>query len=136
MEKDAPRGWQREFEGWLQPLLAVLGHTAGRRWAPVYLRGLIRPGERKSTQPLTARVAPGEHEQVHHLVATSGWPTKPLQRVLAQRAQQLVGGPGAVLIVDDTTLPNHGHCSVGVVHQYSGNLGRTPTGSAWSRSPS
>ena len=116
--------WEREFERWLRPFVAALGHAARRRWAPVYLRGLLAPGERKSVQPLAARVAPGEHEQLHHFVATSIWPTAPLERVLAAHAQRLVGGPGAVLIVDDTTLLKQGRCSVGVAHQYSGAVGK------------
>jgi SRSO17 transposase len=36
-----------------------------RRWAPVYLKGLILPGERKSIEPMAARVAPGEVQQLH-----------------------------------------------------------------------
>jgi len=116
--------WEREFMYWLQPFVAAFGHVARRRWAPVYLRGLLAPGERKSIQPLAARVAPGEHEQLHHFVAASGWPTAPLERVLAGQAQRLVGGPGAVLIVDDTTLLKQGRCSVGVAHQYSGAVGK------------
>jgi SRSO17 transposase len=116
--------WERGFEQWLRPFVAALGHAARRRWAPVYLRGLLTPGERKSIRPLAARVAPGQHEQLHHFVATSCWRTAPLERVLAEHAQRLVGGPGAVLIIDDTTLLKQGHCSVGVAHQYSGAVGK------------
>ena len=124
MRNETRSKWRLEFGRWLRPFLAVLGHKARQRWAPVYLQGLIGPGERKSIQPLVARVAPGDHEQVHHFVATSCWSTEPLEQVLAQHAQQLVGGQGAFLIVDDTTLPKQGHCSVGVAHQYSGNAGK------------
>ncbi len=116
--------WEHEFERWLRPFVVALGHAARRRWAPVYLRGLLAPGERKSIRPLAARVAPGEHEQLHHFVAASAWSTAPLERVLAEQAQHLVGGAGAVLIVDDTTLLKQGRCSVGVAHQYSGAAGK------------
>ena len=116
--------WERGFEQWLRPFVAALGHAARRRWAPVYLRGLLASGERKSVRPLAARVAPGSHEQLHHFVAASRWSTAPLERVLAERAQALVGGPDAVLIVDDTTLLKQGRCSVGVAHQYSGAVGK------------
>jgi SRSO17 transposase len=133
MRNETRSQWQLEFGRWLQPFLAALRHKVRQRWAPLYLRGLLGPGERKSIQPLAARVAPGNHEQVHHFVATSCWPTEPVERVLAQHAQQLVGGHGAFLIVDDTTLPKQGHCSVGVAHQYSGNAGKNSTVSAWSR---
>ena len=44
----AETGWREELDGWLEPFLAVLGHEKRRRWAPVYLQGLVGPGERKS----------------------------------------------------------------------------------------
>ena len=49
--------WQGEFETWLAPFLARLRRKEQRRWAPVYLQGLIGPGERKSVEPMAARVA-------------------------------------------------------------------------------
>jgi SRSO17 transposase len=93
--------------------LAVLGHRARRRWAPISLLGLLGPGDRKSVQPLAARVAPADGEQLHHYAAASRWDTSPLEGVLAQEAQRLVGGPDAALIVDDSALPKQGRRSVG-----------------------
>jgi SRSO17 transposase len=58
-ESGPSRGWEGELERWLAPFLSALGREAQRRWAPVYLKGLILPGERKSVEPLAARVAPG-----------------------------------------------------------------------------
>ena len=46
----AEMGWQAEFETWLAPFLDRLGRKEQRRWAPLYLRGLIGPGERKSVE--------------------------------------------------------------------------------------
>lgn len=116
--------WEREFDRWLRPLLAALGHKARRRWAPVYLQGLLGPGERKSVQPLAARVAPGEHEQLHHFVCTSPWDPAPVEAALVREATRLVGGPDARLIVDDTGLVKQGRHSVGVARQYCGQLGK------------
>jgi SRSO17 transposase len=45
--------------------------------------------------------------------------------VLAREADRLVGGPDAVLIIDDTALPKKGEHSVGVARQYAGVLGKT-----------
>jgi SRSO17 transposase len=117
--------WEQEFARWLTPFLAALGHKARRHWAPVYLRGLLGPGERKSVQPMAARVAPGDHEQLHHFIATSAWAPAPLEAALAREADQLVGGRDAVLIIDDTTLLKRGRQSVGVARQYSGQAGKT-----------
>src|SRR5271154_4629681 len=94
--------WERHFDQWLEPFLEALGRKQRRRWAPLYLRGLIGPGDRKSIQPLAERVAPGEREQLHHFVAASTWETAPLEDVLLARADAMVGGEDAHLIIDDT----------------------------------
>lgn len=125
MDKEPSDGaWAQELEPWLAPFLEVLGHKMRRRWAPVYVRGLLGPGDRKSIQPMASRVAPAEHEQLHHFVATSPWETAPLEAILAREAQRLVGASDAVLIIDDTTLLKQGKHSVGVARQYSGAAGK------------
>jgi SRSO17 transposase len=80
--------WQRDFERWVQPFIEALGHKAQRRWAPVYLRGLLGPSERKSVQPMAQRVAPKDPEPLHHFVATSAWNPQPLERELAREADR------------------------------------------------
>ena len=117
--------WEREFERWVAPFCAAFRHKAQRRWAPVYLRGLLGPGDRKSVEPMATRVAPGEKEQLHHFVATSMWDTTPLEDELLKKADALVGGEDAHLIVDDTASPKKGEHSVGVAHQYCGALGKS-----------
>ena len=124
METSAPGGWEGELERWLEPFLERLRRKAQRRWASVYLKGLLLPGERKSVEPMAARVAPGDTEQLHHFVGGSPWATAPLEAVLAREADRLVGGPDAVLVVDDTALPKQGRHSVGVARQYCGCRGK------------
>ena len=117
--------WERALTAWLEPFLAALGHKVRQRWAPVYVRGLLGPGERKSVQPMAARVAPADCDQLHHFISSPAWPTAPLATVLAREADRLVGGSEAVLIIDDTALPKKGEHSVGVARQYAGVLGKT-----------
>jgi SRSO17 transposase len=124
MQMSAAEGWEGELERWLAPFLAALNREAQRRWAPVYLKGLLLPGERKSVEPLAARVAPGSTEQLHHFIGGSPWATAPLEAVLAKEADRLVGGPEAALVIDDTALPKQGRHSVGVARQYCGRLGK------------
>lgn len=124
MSTASASAWEREFEQWVSPFLEVFHHQAQRRWAPVYLRGLLGPGDRKSVQPMAARVAPADHEQLHHFVCTSAWDPAPLEAVLLEKAQQMLGGSDAVLIVDDTTLLKQATHSVGVARQYSGAAGK------------
>jgi SRSO17 transposase len=124
MDGSPTEGWENELERWLEPFLAGLRRKAQRRWAPFYLKGLILPGERKSIEPMAARFAPGDTQQLHHFVSTSPWPTAPLEEELARAADRLVGGPDAALVVDDTALVKQGRRSVGVKRQYCGQLGK------------
>jgi SRSO17 transposase len=110
---------------WLEPFLAKLGHKARRRMCPLYVAGLIGPGDRKSIGPMAERMAPGDYDQLHHFVSDGVWDEAPLERELAIQADKLVGGADAVLVVDDTTLPKKGTHSVGVAPQYASALGKT-----------
>jgi SRSO17 transposase len=124
----APRAaddWSAALDQWFAPFVEALGHKGRQRWGPLYLAGLLGPGDRKSVQPMAARVAPADHEQLHHFIATSAWDPAPLETLLAHEAERLVGGPDAVLIVDDTSLLKQGRHSVGVARQYSGQAGKT-----------
>src|SRR5688500_10629803 len=125
-----PTDWQAAFEAWLAPFLARLGRAEQRRWAPVYLQGLLGPGERKSGQPMAARVAPGDRQQLHHFISTAPWRCEPLEEELVRAADRLVGGPEAVLVIDDTALVKQGRPSVGVARQYCGQLGKKANGQA------
>jgi SRSO17 transposase len=84
--------WQAEFEIWLAPFLARLRRAEQRRWAPVYLQGLLGPGKRKSVEPMAARVAPGDVQQLHHFISTSPWATEPLEAELVRAAGRRARG--------------------------------------------
>src|ERR687886_131690 len=124
MDGSPAEGWEGELERWLAPFLARLRRKAQRGWAPVYLKGLILPGERKSIEPMAARVAPGDLQQLHHSVSASPWAAAPLEGELVKAADRLAGGPDAVLVVDGTALVKQGRHSVGVERQYCGQLGK------------
>ena len=117
--------WNDELLLWLEPFLARLGHKARRRMCPLYVAGLIGPGDRKSVGPMAERMAPGDYDQLHHFVSDGVWDETPLELELANQADKLVGGADAVLVVDDTTLPKKGMHSVGVAPQYASALGKT-----------
>ena len=119
--------WEHELQSWLEPFLKPLGHSARRRMCPLYVAGLIGPGARKSLQPIAARVAPTDYDQLHHFVAVGPWDEAPLEAELLAQANQLVGGPEAVLVIDDTALLKKGTHSVGVGPQYAGAVGKKAT---------
>jgi SRSO17 transposase len=117
-------GIEAALDAWLAPFLEVMGRKTRRRWAPLYLHGLLGPDGRKSLQPMAARLGLGGHDQLQHFIASPAWDDAPLRRVLVEKADALIGGPGAVLVVDDTALPKKGQRSVGVARQYCGALGK------------
>jgi SRSO17 transposase len=116
--------WEHELQSWLEPFLTPLRHPARRRMCPLYVAGLIGPGERKSLQPMAARVAPADYDQLHHFVAVGPWDEAPLEAELLAQANRLVGGPDAILVIDDTALLKKGTHSVGVASQYAGVVGK------------
>jgi SRSO17 transposase len=117
--------WNSDLQSWLAPFLEKLGHKARRRMCPLYVAGLIGPGDRKSVQPMAERLAPGDYDQMHHFIADGVWDAAPLEAELLVRADRLVGGNDAVLVIDDTALPKKGDRSVGVAAQYASALGKT-----------
>lgn len=121
---DTKSDWEGELGLWLKPFLDRLGHKARRRMCPLYVSGLIGPGDRKSVQPMAERLAPGDYDQLHHFVAAGVWDAAPLETELLIQADRLVGGRDAVLVIDDTALPKKGNHSVGVAPQYASSLGK------------
>jgi len=116
--------WLEELEAWLTPFLDQLGHKARRQMCPVYVSGLIGPGDRKSIQPMAERVAPDSYDRLHHFVSSGIWDAAPVEMELFIQADKLVGGSDAVLVIDDTAVLKKGKHSVGVAPQYCTAVGK------------
>ena len=91
MGRSPSAAWEQALGRWLEPFLERFSREAQRRWAPVYLKGLLPPGERKSVEPTAARVAPDDLQQLHHFVADSPWPTEPLEDALRRPTASSAG---------------------------------------------
>src|SRR5215213_1651357 len=120
-----PRDIAADLDTWLEPFLDATGRKSRRKMAPLYVRGLLGSGERKSIQPMAERLGLPGHDQLHHFISSPAWDDAPLWRVLAEQADRQVGGADAVLVVDDTGLLKKGDLSVGVAPQYCGAVGKT-----------
>jgi SRSO17 transposase len=111
-----------------------LANAAGHedRHAPLknYCKALLLPGERKSIEPMAARLDAENvqpmRQSLHHLVAKAPWSDETLldevrKQVLPAMRKQ---GPVVAWIVDDTGFPKKGKHSVGVTRQYCGQVGK------------
>jgi SRSO17 transposase len=116
--------WRDELGGWLEPFLDRLGHKARRRMCPLYVSGLIGPGDRKSIAPMAKHLALGACDQLHHFIAAGVWDAAAVEAELLIQADRLVGGEDAVLVIDDTAIAKKGRHSVGVAAQYASALGK------------
>lgn len=124
------RGSGSRFAAYVEAVASVLGHAD--RGVPFrsYCAGLLLPGERKSVEPMAARVEPGRvraaHQSLHHFVANADWSDEAVLAAVRTRVlpQMERGGPIRAWIVDDTGFPKKGTHSVGVSHQYCGQRGK------------
>jgi SRSO17 transposase len=121
---------EARFAGFVEGLSSVIGHAD--RTGPLrdYCTGLMLPGERKSVEPMAARTAPArtaaQHQSLLHFVGVATWSD---EKVLAKVREMVLpamtkNGPIEAWIIDDTSLPKQGKHSVGVHHQYCGQLGK------------
>ena len=78
----------QDLDAWLAPFLAGMGRKTRRTWAPLYLRGLLGLGERKSLQPMAQRLGLSGHDQLQHFIASPAWDDGPLWTELAHEADR------------------------------------------------
>ena len=114
----------------MEGLAQAAGHQDRQEPLKNYCKGLLLPGERKSIEPMAARLDPGGVEpmrqSLHHVVAKAPWSDEAL---LAQVRNQVLTvmqkqGPVVAWIIDDTGFPKKGNHSVGVARQYCGQIGK------------
>jgi SRSO17 transposase len=121
---------QQRLTGYLDLLGEAAGHADRAVPLGLYCRGLLLPGERKSVEPMAARLAPDNvrrmHQSLHHVVADAAWSDDAvLGRVRDYAlAAMTKASPVAAWIVDDTGLPKKGIHSAGVARQYCGQTGK------------
>ena len=117
------------LENYLTELCKHLGHVNRHQNFCDYLKGLLLVEGRKSVEPMAAALDPvntrSKHQALHHFVADSPWSD---QRILDKAWQwvdaHIPAEEQRYLIVDDTGIPKKGSHSVGVSHQYCGQLGK------------
>src|SRR5580692_6821482 len=125
-----PKGVESRFAGYVEGLVSVIGHADRAGPLHDYVLGLVLPGERKSVEPMAAITAPertaAQHQSLLHFVGAGGWSDEAvLGKVREMVLPQIEDyGPVEAWIIDDTSYPKKGQHSVGVSHQYCGQLGK------------
>ena len=121
---------EERFVGYVARLGEVIGHADRREPLRAYMAGLLLPGERKSVEPMAAKVDPrnveSRHQSMHHFVADAPWDARDVISVARDWALEQFDrhGPIQAWIIDDTGIPKKGKHSVGVARQYCGVLGK------------
>ena len=127
---EAAAGAEQRFGAYLDHLAAAFGHADRRTPVRQYCTGLLLPGERKSVEPMAARVAPravrATHQSMHHLVAAAPWDDAAVLAAVrdAVLPTLVAHAPIEAWIVDDTAIPKKGRHSVGVARQWCGQRGK------------
>src|SRR5438067_7224449 len=103
-------------------MLGGLARKDQRAAGELYVRGLLTDGQRKSMQPMAARLGV-DHQRLQQFITSSTWE---YEQVRANVARWAVGaiGPDAY-VIDDTGFPKDGTASPCVARQYPGTLGKT-----------
>jgi SRSO17 transposase len=120
----------RELREFLDSMTDEMGRPERRAAMRAYVTGLLLDGDRKSVEPMAARLVDDEGEieamrqRLLGCVAESAWSDAELFRRLALKLDRELPGIEA-FVIDDTGFPKKGVHSVGVARQYSGTLGRT-----------
>ena len=121
---------QQRLTAYLDHLAEAAGHADRAVPLTLYCTGLLLPGERKSVEPMAARLAPSNvrrmHQSLHHVVADAPWSDEALLGCVRDHVLPTMtkSGPVVAWIVDDTGLPKKGTHSVGVARQYCGQTGK------------
>jgi SRSO17 transposase len=118
------------FAEYVEHLSEVIGHVDRHGPLASYCTALLLPGDRKSVEPMAARIAPDEvgakHQSLHHFVAKAPWDEAELLSAVRTFVLPKIekDAPIRAWIIDDTGIPKKGKHSVGVARQYCGELGK------------
>jgi SRSO17 transposase len=121
---------ERQLKEFVEKLTTGLGRSERREALQLYVTGLLLDGERKSIQPMAARLVDHDDEveamrqRLQQAVVVADWDDDVIRSRLAKMVEAEMPGVSA-FVFDDTGFPKKGDHSVAVARQYSGTLGRT-----------
>ena len=115
-----------------EPFQDLFRYPSQFAWSGVYLRGLLEDGERKSIEPLASRVplppqlldVKDPEQALQQFVNQSPWDHQQVENRYRRVLARTFASPQGIFVFDDTGFPKQGKHSVGVQHQYCGQLGK------------
>jgi SRSO17 transposase len=125
-----PGPQEKRFAAYIEGLAQAAEHQDRQEPLKNYCNGLLLPGERKSIEPMAARLDPegveSLRQSLHHVVAKAPWSDEALLEQVRREVLPVMKkhGPVVAWIVDDTGFPKKGKHSVGVARQYCGQVGK------------
>jgi SRSO17 transposase len=121
---------ESRFVAYVQELTTVIGHPLRSGPLKDYCTGLVAAEGRKSVEPIASLTAPAnvsaQHQSLLHFVGNARWSDEQVLDKVCELVLPSIEQRGAieVWILDDTSIPKKGSHSVGVHHQYCGELGK------------
>ena len=98
---------RKRLEQFLVDLLEPVGRSERRHWGSVYVRGLLLNGDRKSIEPMAARLPEGNVQAMQQFIGQSPWEWNSVWERLARRMTKELE-PEPAWIIDDTGFPKQG----------------------------
>jgi SRSO17 transposase len=118
------RALKPELDRFLDHYAPLFGHDGNQVHARRFVQGLLRGGERRSTENIAEALAGGPVRSLQAFISTGAWNDAHLVAALRHQVLDALGDEDAVWNSDETGFPKKGTHSVGVQRQYSGTLGR------------
>jgi SRSO17 transposase len=121
---DGHAAWSESFNELFAQVAGVFGNAAVRRHGRAYLLGLLSQTERKNGWTLAEFAGDASPDRLQRLLNFSPWDEDACRDAIRRYVVAHLGGPGAVLAVDETGFLKKGKMSAGVARQYTGTAGR------------
>jgi SRSO17 transposase len=121
----------RGLEDYVDQFRDVFRRRDQRRWAAVYLQGLLTPGGRKNVEGISDRVTPPDgwaagnlSQSLQNFLNHSPWDEQAVWRRWRELAARPLLTSDSTLVLVDLIIAKQGRHSVGVQRQHVATLGR------------